>query len=78
MKLVGKTIRVEGTRYRIERLFVDDDVIQVFRRIDFWVVQSGWWSDEIRRIYLLLETDVGLLEVFTDGDGYWVLFRRLD
>ncbi len=78
MKFVRREITVEGQGYRPRRLFIDNEIINVRSRLDFWVVQSNWWSGDTRRIYLLLETDAGILEVYTDGCGRWVLFRRQD
>jgi hypothetical protein len=52
-----------------------DRVVEV---LDDWDYAGRWWDQEIRRHYLLLETERGrTLEVFREGDD-WCLSRLSD
>ena len=75
MRLVNKPINVElegAGRYRPHTLHTHLGPLHVRSRLDFWVVQTKWWGGEIRRVYLLLETSEGIVEVYTDGEGWWL------
>jgi hypothetical protein len=50
----------------------------VVRVLDDWDYAGRWWEGEVRRHYLLLETDAGhTLEVYREGDA-WCLSRLAD
>ncbi len=50
----------------------------VARVLDDWDYAGRWWEGEVRRHYLLLETDAGAtLEVYREGDA-WCLSRLAD
>ena len=50
----------------------------VTRVLDDWDYAGRWWEDEVRRHYLLLETDAGAtLEVYREGNA-WCLSRLSD
>ena len=49
----------------------------VERRINAWVIQGQWWSDEVRREYMRVLTTIGVVEVYRQGDSWW-LSRVLD
>jgi len=50
----------------------------VTRVLDDWDYAGRWWEREVRRHYLLLETDEGLtLEIYREGDA-WCLSRLSD
>ena len=75
MRLVNKPINVEleeESRYRPRTLHTHLGTLHVRSRLDFWVVQTKWWGGEIRRIYLLLETSHGVVEVYTNGERWWL------
>ncbi|MBA2667144.1 MAG: hypothetical protein H0U69_08940 [Trueperaceae bacterium] len=58
-----------GGRARSER---------VSRVLDDWDYAGRWWEGEVRRHYLLLETDAGhTLEVYREGKA-WCLSRLSD
>lgn len=49
---------------------VEVHVVQV---LDDWDYVGRWWADEVRRRYRLLEGDGGRrVEVFEEGDVWWV------
>ncbi len=51
---------------------------RVARVLDDWDYAGRWWEREVRRYYLLLETDAGhTLEIFREGDA-WCLSRVSD
>jgi hypothetical protein len=51
---------------------------RVARLLDDWDYAGRWWEAEVRRHYLLLETDAGhTLEVYREGDA-WCLSRLSD
>jgi hypothetical protein len=51
---------------------------RVTRVLDDWDYAGRWWEGEIRRHYLLLETDAGAtLEVYREGNA-WCLSRLSD
>ena len=51
---------------------------RVARVLDDWDYAGRWWEGEVRRHYLLLETDAGTtLEVFREGND-WCLSRLSD
>jgi hypothetical protein len=51
---------------------------RVTRMLDDWDYAGRWWEREVRRHYLLLETDAGqTLEVYREGDA-WCLSRLSD
>jgi hypothetical protein len=50
----------------------------VARVLDDWDYAGRWWEGEVRRHYLLLETDAGhTLEIYREGDA-WCLSRLGD
>lgn len=59
------------------RLRLKGQWVQVERRITSWVIQGGWWSDEVRREYMRVLTSLGAVEVYREGDNWW-LSRILD
>ncbi len=44
----------------------------VERQVNAWVIQGQWWSNEVRRHYIQLVTSNGVVEVYRDGDGWWL------
>ncbi len=78
MKLLNTPITVEADGHILTRIYHGNEIITVRRRLDFWRLQSDWWHKEEVRTYQLLETDSGILEVYRDGEGRWVLARRQD
>lgn len=79
MRLVEEKIDVEldGTLYRPSLLHTPTGTLKVHRRLDFWRVRTRWWSNEVSRVYLLLETSGGIVEVFVDGEE-WFMRRVMD
>ena len=79
MRLVEETIEVEldGTRYRPTLLHTRSGTLKVYRRLDFWTIRTRWWSREVDRVCLLLETSGGLIEVYTEA-GRWWMRRMMD
>ncbi len=79
MRLVDEEITVEldGSRYRPRLLHTSGGRLKVHRRLDFWRVRTRWWSNEVSRVYLLLETSGGIIEVFVDGEK-WFMRRVMD
>ena len=51
--------------------------VHVERRINAWVIQGVWWSDEVRREYVRVLTTIGAVEIYRQGDSWW-LSRVLD
>jgi len=51
--------------------------VQVERRINAWVIQGVWWSDEVRREYMRVLTTIGAVEIYRQGNSWW-LSRVLD
>lgn len=49
---VPRQIRWARRTYRVRRL------------LDYWILQSRWWSREEKRVYFRLETDRGVVEVY--------------
>ena len=48
-------------------------IVHVTQVLDDWDYVGHWWADEVRRRYRLLEGDAGrLVEVFEEGDAWWV------
>ena len=45
--------------------------VQVERRINAWVIQGVWWSDEVRREYMRVLTTIGAVEIYRQGDSWW-------
>lgn len=41
----------------------------VLKLMDRWTAEGSWWHEPYRRLYLLLETDRGIIEVFRAGTG---------
>lgn len=75
MRLLDQPIEVElveGSRHRPRLLHTSIGTLKVKQRLDFWVVQTNWWGNEVRRVYLLLDTSGGMVEVFVDGDRWWL------
>lgn len=49
------------------------ETLHVARVLDDWDYVGRWWADEVRRRYRLLEGDGGrVLEVYEEGDAWWV------
>ena len=59
------------------RLRLKGQWVPVERLITAWVIQGVWWSDEVRREYLRVLTSIGVVEVYREGDHWW-LSRVLD
>jgi hypothetical protein len=46
---------------------------QIARSIDSWSYVGHWWANEVRREYQLLESVDGFwLEVYCEGDRWWI------
>jgi hypothetical protein len=46
---------------------------RVARILDDWDYVGRWWEREVRRHYLLLETDEGrTLELYREGEAWWL------
>ena len=81
MRLFDQRIEVEleeGSRHRPRLLHTPIGTLSVRQRLDFWVVQTNWWGKEVHRIYLLLDTSGGMVEVFVDHSEDWWLHRVQD
>lgn len=80
MKIRDRPIEVElaeGSRYRPDLLLTDFGHLRVTARLDFWVVRTAWWNREVHRIYLVLATTGGVVEVYIE-EGQWYLHRVQD
>ena len=77
MKRVDRPVEAivkKGWPSHIER----ESKVYITRQVvDFWIVQSRWWSKEERRIYFRLWTNRGTIEVYRSND-LWVLSKLLD
>ncbi len=52
---------------------VPTTTVHVVQVLDDWDYVGRWWATEVRRRYRLLEGDGGrLVEVFEEGDAWWV------
>lgn len=59
----------EGT---LERLRWKGQWTRVERRVTAWVIQGQWWSAEVRREYMRVLTTTGVVEVYREGDTWWL------
>lgn len=77
MKRVLEPVEVRTRRNRPHLIRRGRQLIDVRQVLDWWVVQSRWWAHEERRIYFLVVTSTGTLELYRQGDA-WVLTRVFD
>ena len=59
------------------RLRLKGQWVQIESQIASWVIQGVWWSDEVHREYMRVLTSIGAVEIYRQGDTWW-LSRVLD
>ncbi|MCB0711313.1 MAG: hypothetical protein KDD67_03180 [Ignavibacteriae bacterium] len=77
MKIVNEAIRVDfppegGNTPRL--IAWRDQVYSVLHLQEEWKVCSKWWTQEVERHYMLLQTDQFMMEVYRQADD-WKLYR---
>lgn len=77
MKLLNLPIQVDAPSGRPERIRWKDRILPVRQTVDFWVLQSRWWSKHERRVYFLVDTPRGQAEIYRSGER-WILARIFD
>lgn len=77
MKRLLVPIQVETTKGWPVRFDWRDRTVRVHQPIDYWIRESRWWAEPEKRIYFLLDTDAGALEIYR-SDSSWVLTRQMD
>ncbi len=77
MKRINESAQVITENRRPKIVIWGKRRFTVTRVVDFWIRQSRWWGKEEKRVYLLLNTDHGLIEVYR-RDETWILSRLFD
>ncbi|HCN04746.1 MAG TPA: hypothetical protein DIS79_03930 [Bacteroidetes bacterium] len=77
MHLYNETIDVSCKQDIPQLVAWRGGVYHVDRVLDTWTARHAWWTTEEFRRYLLLETTMGVMEIYLGPRG-WVLSRVFD
>ena len=77
MRVLEEPIRVWTRNITPTLIKRGHSVYHVKRLMNYWVIQGKWWVNEERRLYMRLETDRGMMEIFC-RENEWILSKIWD
>lgn len=80
MKIINENIIVQpdpATKWLPGLIEWEHRVCVVEQVVDYWKIETQWWGKPVERLYVIVMTDHGIMEIFRERD-FWTLYRIHD